>query len=110
MKCGEFIDKPANIIQINGELQVMCRNPRIVTKKKNVRRLSWPGHLGRMSDSRSVKESISGETGRKKKSRKTKINVPVVYRELSEIDRCQELGEDSIRVICMCYRYEGGTG
>jgi len=26
MKCGEFIDKPANIIRINGELQVVCRN------------------------------------------------------------------------------------
>ena len=34
MKCGEFIDKPANIIRMNGELQVMCRNSSTVTKKK----------------------------------------------------------------------------
>jgi hypothetical protein len=71
------------VIRINGEMQVgemqvVCRNA-IPVAKKFRSRLIWPGHLGRMSDNRAVKENISGETRRKKKSRKTKINVAELY-------------------------------
>lgn len=61
-------------IRTKDKLQLMYGKPNIETPI-NVRKLWRAGHLVRMSDCRTVKKSISGETRWKKQSRKTKIKV-----------------------------------
>jgi hypothetical protein len=65
---GPIKDQIGWRIRTNDEMQVVYRQPNIVTTIK-VRRLEWAGHVVRMSDDRTVKKVFVGKPNGRRKAR-----------------------------------------
>jgi hypothetical protein len=88
----------------NDELQVIYRQPNIVTTIK-VRRLEWARYLGRMSDDRTVKKIFLGKRGGRREVGRPKLRwMDCIENDLKlvGVKRWRKKAEDrSIRTIVL---------